>query len=250
MTAPIHRLTSDNTADLDDAALLAAYAFPEDRPWLRMNFVSSLDGAATLDGVSGGLGDAADQRLLGLLRRPADAILVAAGTVRQEGYGAMILDDAAVAWRREKGLADQPAFALVSRSLDLDPDSPLFTEAPIRPLIFTTESAPRERREALSAVAEVVTAGQRDVEPARVVEALNHRGLRRIHGEGGPSLFGTFMAADAVDELCLTLSPTLTAGGAGRIAHHQRAVATSMRLASVLHSGDELFLRYRRRDER
>lgn len=250
MTAPIRRFTSENTHDLDDAALLSAYAFPEDRPWLRMNFVASLDGASTLDGASGGLGDAADQRLLGLLRRPADAVLVAAGTVRHEGYGAMILEDEAVAWRRERGLPDQPVFALVTRSLDLDPGSPLFAEAPVRPLVFTTEDAPHDRRDALAAVADVVTAGRRDVEPARVVEAMHQRGLHKIHGEGGPSLFGDFVAADAVDELCLTLSPTLTAGESGRIAHHERAVATIMRLASVLHSGDELFLRYQRRNGR
>src|SRR5690606_12984881 len=99
------RLWPDPAPDLDDDALLASTAMPVDRAWLRMNFISSIDGAATRDGLSGGLGDPADRRLFELLRRPADAVLVGAGTARREGYDAMRLTDAAVAWRTARGLA-------------------------------------------------------------------------------------------------------------------------------------------------
>ena len=248
MSTPIHRIAT-NTPALDDETLLDTYAFPDDRPWLRMNFIASLDGAATLDGASGGLGDDADQRVLNLLRRPADAVLVAAGTVRHEGYGAMRLDDQAVTWRRKRGLADHPVFAVVSRTLNLDPRSPIFAEAPVRPVILTVTEAPEERRRELDEVADVVSAGRDDVEPLQVRRLLHERGLRTVHGEGGPSLFGAFVAADAVDELCLTLSPTLTAGKASRIGHAERAVATRMRLSSALQAGDELLLRYTRTPE-
>ncbi|MGO1745287.1 MAG: dihydrofolate reductase family protein, partial [Microbacterium gubbeenense] len=81
MSARIDRLWPDPEIDVDDDSLVETYAFP-DGPWLRMNFVSSLDGAATREGLSGGLGDDADHRVFDLLRRPADAVLVAAGTVR------------------------------------------------------------------------------------------------------------------------------------------------------------------------
>lgn len=249
MSPRIERIWPGHAAELDDEALLAAYPFPDGRSWLRMNFVSSLDGAATRAGRSGGLGDAADRRLFELLRRAADVILLGAGTARTEGYGAMRLDDEAAAWRTEHGLAPQPVFALVTRRLDLDPGSPIFTEAPTRPIVYTTAGPPAvDRRAELEAVADVVDASDRtgSVSPRLLRADLEARGHLRIHSEGGPSLFGSFIAEGAVDELCLTLAPSLESGGARRIATAPTPSPTGMTLASVLRAGDELLLRYLR----
>ncbi|WP_394216208.1 pyrimidine reductase family protein [Brachybacterium vulturis] len=245
----IRSLRPAPAAALTDDQLLQSYA-PPAGPWLRMNFVSSLDGAVTRDGLSGGLGDDADHRVFELLRRWADVVLLGAGTARAEGYGAMRLPEESERWRVAHGLAPQPVFALVTRRLELDPDSPIFTDAPVRPLVLTVAEAPAERRAALAVVADVVEVGTSEVDPARVREELGRRGLARIHAEGGPSLFGAFLTAGAVDELCLTLAPTLEAGPAGRIAHSPQAAPTAMELAAVLQAGDELLLRYRRAGDR
>ncbi len=246
MSARIDRLWPEPAEDLDDDALVATYAFPEEPTWLRVNFVSSLDGAATRDGRSGGLGDDADHRVFDLLRRPADVVLVGAGTVRTEGYGAMALDDAAVAWRREHGLPPQPVFALVSRRLDLDPGSAVFADAPMRPVVYTVTAADAERRAALSEVADVVDAGQTEVDLTAMKQDLASRGLARIHSEGGPTLFGALIAQGVVDELCVTAAPTLESGDAPRIAVGSPSCPTDMALAAVLRAGDELLLRYTR----
>lgn len=230
-------------ADLTDEQLLELYA-PPAGPWLRMNFISSLDGAVTRDGLSGGLGDEADHRVFELLRRWADVVLLGAGTARAEGYGGMRLPEEAERWRVEQGLAPQPVFALVTRRLDLDPASPIFTDAPVTPLIFTVSEAPAERRAALSEVAEIVDVGETVVDPAVVRAQLEARGHRRIHSEGGPTLFGAFLEAGVVDELCLTLAPTLEAGSAMRITQAPQSAPTAMELAGVLRGGDELLLRY------
>ncbi|MGO1413913.1 MAG: pyrimidine reductase family protein [Microbacterium gubbeenense] len=248
MSARIDRLWPDPELDVDDDSLVETYAFP-DGPWLRMNFISSLDGAATREGLSGGLGDDADHRVFDLLRRPADAVLVAAGTVRAEGYEAMRLDDDSVAWRTRRGKPPHPVFALVSLSLDLDPASPVFADAPVRPIVYTTQNAPADRRSALERVADVVAVGAEEVELPAVVADLARRGLRHIHSEGGPSMFGSSLAQGAVDELCLTLAPTLEGGTARRIAASAEASPTPMQLVSVLRSSEELLLRYRRTRE-
>jgi riboflavin biosynthesis pyrimidine reductase len=244
MRTPIDRLWPDPAADLDDAALLAACAFPAARTWLRMNFISSLDGAVTRQGHSGTLGDDADRRVFDLLRWPADAVLVAAGTARTEGYGAMRLGEEAVAWRVAEGLPAHPVFVLVTRTLDLDPSASIFVNAPVRPIVYTVDAAPADRRAALAAVADVVTAGATDVEPIRLRGDLAGRGITRIHAEGGPSLFGSFLVGGGVDELCLTLAPTLEAGDAARIARSAVSAPTDMALTSVLRAGSELLLRY------
>jgi riboflavin biosynthesis pyrimidine reductase len=99
-----------------DEELIAAYA-PEDRgvPMIRLNMVSSLDGAATLEGRAGGLGGEADQQMMIRLRMLADVILVGAGTVRVEGYQGNLIDDKAVHWRLGHGLPPHPRFVVVTR---------------------------------------------------------------------------------------------------------------------------------------
>lgn len=245
MSDRIDRLWPAPAEKLGDEEILAAYQPPE-VPWLRMNFVSSIDGAATRDGDTEDLGGAADSRVFELLRRHADVVLVGAGTVRIEEYGAMRLRDDAVAWRRERGMPAQPAFALVSGRLDLDPNSDVFADAPTRPIIYTVGTAPTSRREALSAVADVVDAGSETIDPWKVRGDLQARGLPHVHAEGGPTLFGSFIIAGAVDELCLTIATELQAGDAGRIAHSPHAVPTAMTLAALLKGDEELFLRYLR----
>lgn len=232
-------------SDLSDDDVLRAYE-PSVLPWLRMNFISSLDGAATHDGLSGGLGDDVDGHLFELLRWWADVVLVGAGTIRKENYGAIRLPDQAVRWRIDHGLAEQPVLAVVSKSLDLDPRSAIFADAPVKPLVYSTTSAPTGRQAALADVAHVIEAGDDLADPVTIREDLHQRGYKRIHCEGGPTLFGIFIAADALDELCLTLGPTLEAGPAPRISNENELVASPMKLTTVLRSGDELFIRYTR----
>ncbi|MHA3724434.1 pyrimidine reductase family protein [Leucobacter sp. HY1910] len=233
----------DTRRALTDEALLAEL----DHPGLRMNFVSSIDGAVTRDGLSGGLSGAADKRLFGLLRRVCDVVLVAAGTVRDEGYTAMRVDQASARWREAHGKPAHPVFAIASRSLDLDPESPIFTDAPVPPILLTT-AASAARAHLFEGRAEVVVAandaGDR-VDGARAAAALRARGLTRILCEGGPTFFGALIDAGAVDELCLTIEPSLEAGDARRIATGP-ATARDMQLARVLRSGSTLLLRYAR----
>lgn len=233
---------------IGDARIAELYAAGTDPTWLRVNFVSSLDGAATRQGLSGGLSDDADHRVFDILRRLCDVVVVGAGTVRAEGYGAMRVDEVSQRARRGSGMTAHPVFAIVSASLDLDPASPIFQQAPERPIIVTTELSRRDTRDALAEVADVVICGEERVEPQQLVTGLVARGLTRIHCEGGPHLFGDLIAAGAVDELCLTVGATLEAGVASRIAAGAAPILpVGMRLAHVLRSGDTLLLRYVKR---
>ncbi len=246
MTEPRITLLQGETGDLDDEQILALYAPPDpSAPWLRVNFVSSVDGAATSKGLSGGLGSDADRRVFDLLRRLCDVVIVGAGTVRSEGYGPMRVDRDAAEWRLVHGMAEHPVFALVSASLDLDPTSPIFTDAPVRPIVVTVENASRERVEALAAVADVVVAGRARVDTARMRDLFAERGLLQMHSEGGPQLFADLVRDDAVDELCLTVSPILEGPGAPRIVGGDPTGAPrNLELASALVSDGTLLLRY------
>ncbi|MDT7772320.1 MAG: hypothetical protein QOC67_1244, partial [Pseudonocardiales bacterium] len=82
-------LTAPDPTPLGDDELDRLYAYPEslDRPYIRVNFVASADGAATADGLSAGLSSAPDRRLFDVLRQLAEVVLVGAGTARAENYG-------------------------------------------------------------------------------------------------------------------------------------------------------------------
>lgn len=232
---------------LDAEEILRAYDRPDrGRRWVRANFVTSLDGAATHDGRSGPFGDREDQQVLRLLRRLADVVVVGAGTVRVEGYGGLGLDDTDIAWRRARGLSDLPPLAVVSSALDLEPEAEVFSAPGPRPILLTHAAAPARRRQRLAAVADVLVCGEEAVDPVRMLTELEARGMHQVLTEGGPRLFGALVEADVVDELCLSVSPALVAGDATRIARSDHAVMRPMRLGHVLPGRDILFLRYER----
>ncbi len=232
------------------ARLYRQDAVSQDRPWLRANMVGSVDGASALSGRSGGLSGPADRMVFAVLRSITDVILVGSATAQVERYKPVL---PAEVWPDLRaGRPATPAIAVVSGRLDLDPNAPLLASAPpdARTIVLTTSSAPAASRAALATAAEVVEAGQDHVDPAAAVAALAERGYRQILTEGGPTLLGQLAAAGLVDELCLTVSPVLAGGTAGRIVGHAGEVAgpAALRLAHVLADESYLLCRYLRGD--
>ncbi|MGW8062631.1 pyrimidine reductase family protein [Streptomyces ziwulingensis] len=235
------------------AELAAAYAYPEpdgrSRAWLRANMVSTLDGAAQHDGRSQPISSAADMRIFGTLRALADVVVAGAETVRQEGYRPARARAEFTEPRRAAGQLPAPAIAVVSAGLELDFSLPLFTSPLVPTLILTGAAAAPDRVSAAErAGARVVIAGDGvGVDPARAVDELAALGHTRLLTEGGPRLLGQFVAAGVLDELCLTVSPMLTAGDAQRIAGGPSVeVPRRFVLGSLLEEEGFLFSRYRR----
>src|SRR6476659_11069930 len=59
---------------------------PEGRPFVAMNFAATLDGRATIGGVSGPIGSETDTAMLAGLRERFDAVMIGARTMRAERY--------------------------------------------------------------------------------------------------------------------------------------------------------------------
>ena len=215
---------------------------------LRVNFVSSVDGGATAKGLSRGLQTPGDNAVFAALRDLADVVMVGAGTARAEGYRGIELSDRRQNLRRDLGFAPHPPVAVVSRSLRLDPTAELFTRGTVRTIVITTESADATVRSRLEEVADVVVAGDTDVDLRTARAALVDRGLTRVLSEGGPTLFNDMHRADVVDELCLSLTPKLVGPGALRIISGELwdGEPQDVDLAGVLEEDGALFLRYRR----
>ncbi len=234
MTLPVRQRGSAAPEHLADR-----YRDPPDG--VRVNMILSLDGAAAVDGVAGPLSDETDRNLLLSLRGFADVVLVGAGTVRAEGYGPVRLTAGQIAERRQRwGIEAAPPIAVVTRTGELP--ASLFA-APAQPPILVTTAASAAARPELAASADLVIAGEYVVDLDVAVGMLRRRGFRRILCEGGPTLLDELIARDLVDEMCLTLSPTLTtapvAGRAG-MSH----VPTRMTLGHAVCVDDYVYLRY------
>ena len=233
-------------AEIDPASAHASAhrPTPADRPWVLLNMVASIDGATAIDGVSGGLGGPADRAVFAAIRASVDVILVAAGTARAEAYGPPRTSAERQAARLHRGQSAKPRMALVTRSLDLDPSTTLFTEATEPPLIFTTDDAPSDRVRSFDGRAEVVGVGDHGVDLNRALAHLHAIGARTVLVEGGPSLNGQLTEADLVDEVNVSLSPILVGGDSARMVHGTAAAPLPMALEHLWEQDGLLFARY------
>lgn len=241
----------ENLDDIEDDDLAQLYAYPADldRPWVRVNFVTTLDGAASgADGRSGSIDNVPDKRVFGLLRALSDVVLVGGVTARTENYRRLRTREDRQALRATHGLAPAPVLAVVSRSLDLPDTVTEDVEGGGPVLVVTTTTADPSRlaqaRERLGDDA-VVVAGDDDVDLPAALEQLGERGLLRVLCEGGPKVFGDLIAGDRVDELCLTVSPLLVGGDAPRITH-SGPLELPLRLGHVVESDGVLLTRWLR----
>jgi riboflavin biosynthesis pyrimidine reductase len=224
---------------------------PKHECWVTGHMVAGLDGTAAVGGRVGSLSTSPDQALFRSMRQIADVVMVGAETVRREGYGAVRLTEEAQAWRREQGRSSVPPIAVVSRSLAFDWTAKVFTDAPddARTHVITCTGADPRRRAEAEEVAVVIDAGEDSVDPAAALQALASLGRRVVLCEGGPTWLGELVAADRLDELCLSISPlmggdplpvSVTPAGAG---------LARFALKGAMAEDDTLFLRYERAPE-
>ena len=221
---------------------------PAGRPWLMVNMIASADGAVEVDGTSEALGNPADEAVFSAVRACADWIVAAAGTVRADRYGLPRPGEASRRARRAAGRDDRPRLAVVSGSLDLDPDLPLFADqrpGDDLPVILTGKDAPAAAVEALESVAEVVRLDSARPQPAGILAELGRRGAAVVLSEGGPSFNAQFADAGMIDELCLSIAPLVAGGSSSRIVHGSlRTVPLDLSIDHLLEASDTLFVRY------
>jgi riboflavin biosynthesis pyrimidine reductase len=238
----MRRLLPDPSDEVD---FEAAYALPSPGTWhLRANMVGSVDGAAQLDGRSGGLSEMADRAVFHVLRGLTDGVLAGAATVRAEHYGPARPSPETRANRRTAGLPEVPPIAVTTRP-GLDLSSRFFAEAGAGPIVLTCDRAPLDRRRETEPHADVVVAGDDTVDLPTALAALAERGLTRVLCEGGPTLLGQLAAAQLRDELCLSISPQLVGGAPTRILNGSDVDPPArLELTDLLDDGSLLLARY------
>jgi len=220
------------------------------RPEVVINMAASVDGkitSATRETPS--MTSAYDRKLMDELRADADAIVIGAGTLRADdpplGVCAPELRD-----RRQKaGKSAELWTVVVSRSLDIDPDSRFFREGTVeRRIVATVRTAAAEKVARLRSRATIVQLGDGDIDVVALVELLAQKGVARLLVEGGGELNWAFVRAGLVDEIYLTIAPALLGGrqaptlleGDGFAMNDRRR----LRLVDVHREDNELYCHY------
>lgn len=245
-----------------------------ERPFVFANFVSTLDGVVSyaLKGQASGSAisgsDPADRFIMGLLRASADAIIVGSRTVHDTGPRSLwtpesIYPDAKHLYAQYRvnvlNKTPYPLVVVVSGSGKLELDRAIFRTPAVPAVVLTTPAGKDSLTTAgatnlPSVQIHALDSSSGALDPIAMLRLLHSQlGVRRLLHEGGPTLFGDFMAAQAVDELFLTLSPQI----AGRNSEAMRPAlvqglafvpeqAPWFQLLSLKQSSDHLYLRYRR----
>jgi riboflavin biosynthesis pyrimidine reductase len=219
---------------------------PRHECWVMGHMVAGIDGTAAVGGRVGALSTRSDQSLFRGMRQLADIVMVGAETVRLEGYGAVRLGEHAREQRRRLGKPPTPPVAVVSRSLEFDWSTPVFANAPEHApthLITCSAAGPARRAEA-ERFATVIVAGEDRVDPAQALQALAKLGHRVVICEGGPTWLGELVAADRLDELCLSISPLMGGDRLPVCITPPGAGISEFALKGTLVEENTLFLRY------
>jgi 2,5-diamino-6-(ribosylamino)-4(3H)-pyrimidinone 5'-phosphate reductase len=222
----------------------------QQRPHVSVNMAMSVDGRiSTRRREHITLGTAHDRLLMDRLRSANDAVVVGAGTVRHDGFPILVRDDATREARVARGRAPHPVNVVLSRSLDLPTNRPLFKRSDTEKIVVTTRRATAARIRRISRVAEVVVLPRQTLSPTAVLDLLWDRGMKKVLLEGGGEVHFAFARERVVDELYITVTPRLIGGteapsildGRGFLKdEHVRLTLVSCRRID-----DELFLRYR-----
>ncbi len=213
--------------------------------WVRLNMVSSLDGSVVFNGKSGELGNKADQELLVTLRLFADVIVIGSSTFKAEGYGPINLREEFRQVRISRGMAELPKFAIVTNRGALDFENEIFSNSSRKPIIITTEQALDHGSNELANYSDLLVCGQVTVDPRLIIEKFGALGLKSVLLEGGPRLNSSFLKANSINEICLTLSPALAGKQDSSIfGNAELENLVKLHLVSVIEDDGFLFLRY------
>jgi len=184
---------------------IASFYSPNPSTYLRANMVISSDDHFIDEfGSPKQFSSALDLKVLLTLRAISDCVLVGGNTVRSDNYRPPVLAG------EYKALSDQAAkLVIVTRSLDFDLSTRLFSEQDNQPIFLTEKSESESWRlnhTQLSQRAEVVVFSS-PLDLVEVIAHLRHRDLTNIVCEGGPILLSQLISLGLIDELDVTHSP-------------------------------------------
>jgi 5-amino-6-(5-phosphoribosylamino)uracil reductase len=223
------------------------------RPFVFANYAMTSDGKiAFADHSFMPFGSKRDQEHMMELRATADAVMSGARTVDS---GPTTLGTGGAKYRRlrlKRGLSEHNLRIIVSGSGSIDPDAEIFKHRFSPIIILTTQRAGPARLKKLRSLAIVKICGAREINFPIAFRWLHREWkVKRLLSEGGGELNDALLRAGLLDELHLTICPTIFGGRtaptlADGVGFSKLVDAAPFQLKSSRRIGDELFLVYQR----
>ena len=222
------------------------------RPKVLVNFAMTLDGKiSTRAGTPSAFTSKADKRRLSEIRAMGDALLVGRNTVASDG---MTMGISAADLREERvaaGKSPVPIRVIVSEKGRFDPAWKVFKNSDSLLILCTAKEIPDRVARQFPPFVQILEFPGEKISMEGLLEMLRSIwGVKTLVCEGGPTLLKSFLEADAVDELFLTVAP-LIFGGTGAMSltglpEGFLPEERRFRLASLKEESGEAYLHYLR----
>jgi riboflavin-specific deaminase-like protein len=221
-------------------------------PFVLVNFAITADGKiAFADHTFAPFGSECDREHMLELRATADAVMSGARTVDSGEVTMGTGGEKYRRLRRQRGLAEYNLRIIVSGSGTIDPEAHIFKKRFSPIIILTTQRAGERKLSQLRALAdEVKICGAKQIDFPKTFRWLREKwDVKRLLCEGGGELNDALFRAGVVNELHLTICPTIFGGHnaptlADGIGQLKLSDAARLRVKSQKRIGDELFLIY------
>jgi riboflavin-specific deaminase-like protein len=187
------------------------------KPHTLLNVATSIDGKITTGARDfHKFGGDEDRDFMETLRASADAVIVGAGTLRDEDPLLTIRSPEKIKKRQRENRPAQPRSVIVSRSLDFPiENSRFFACRETEKIVCTGDDAPKARVKTVGRYAEIIkvrTTGSSGIDLVAAMSRLSEFGVKRLLLEGGGTLNFAMIAAGLVDEIHVTLCPIVIGG--------------------------------------
>lgn len=182
--------------------------------FVSINMAMSIDGKiAQKQRGPVSLGTEKDQRRMAEIRATHDVVINGAATYRAYPKPLSVRGEDLIRERLAKGLSKQPISAFVSSKLDIPRHAPWEKATDIERWVFCGSEAPDPKIAALEKTgAKVVRSRLARPSPKEILRAFAKAGCGRILLEGGGEFNASFLEADLVDRIYLTMAPVIVGG--------------------------------------
>lgn len=172
------------------------------RPYVLINAAISADGKlSTRERRQVKISGRKDFERVDRIKASCDAVMVGIGTVLADDPSLTIKSADLIAERMRSGKPEHPVRIVVDSRGRLPPEAKILHKGPGRRIIAMSESVSPERVSALSAYADIIQAGSRQVDLEVALGKLYETGIRRLMVEGGGTLIWGLFSAGLVDEI-------------------------------------------------
>lgn len=223
-----------------------------DRPFFYTNFVETLDGKVQVTTSEQAkywpIGSKIDYATLIELRTYADVLIYGKNSALSFNHGQNLAKEDFKKAREKKEKNPDITYLIVCNTISKEDLAVLRGPHEKHTLLVMPEDA--EVDQEIEDVIKIIRVGKEKVDIALLAQKLHEKGYKQVLVEGGPSLLGSFLEADLIDQVFLTIAPKLFGNKPGETLTLVEGTLfppekiKNLELISVQQNKNELFLRY------